>query len=318
MDYKVVAKAISLWLGSMLADVVHPDQTYTVPGRSIFDNLYLVWDLLELGCRDGLLFVLLSLDQEKAFNRSISKALCKHLASDSSLWVFSRRLSGLVLREPELRLVLSVYTNDVLLVVQDPGDLPRVEACQAIYSAASSSRSTGSRALAWWSGWLAGELPPTRASGHPSADCCVTELLLSTLSQLPELLVLQFSSRSAAKQTHRTRHKATAILSSKDIFIWKEAPIYYYFFRIKIVDKFGTRKKFPPHCMAWTVVGSFAYSGSTKTGSSGAERLNDLPKAIQEFYGKVGTGQELFFLRDKRRSSSFFNRVTCCKSLSFR
>ncbi|KAG6937224.1 hypothetical protein G0U57_010213, partial [Chelydra serpentina] len=30
-DYKVIAKAISLQLGSVLADVVHPDQTYTVP-----------------------------------------------------------------------------------------------------------------------------------------------------------------------------------------------------------------------------------------------------------------------------------------------
>ncbi|CAM2096547.1 unnamed protein product [Caretta caretta] len=68
-DYKVIAKAISLRLGSMLADMVHPDQTYTVPGRTIFDNLYLVRDLLELGCRDGLSFALLSLDQEKAFNR---------------------------------------------------------------------------------------------------------------------------------------------------------------------------------------------------------------------------------------------------------
>ncbi|CAM2097123.1 unnamed protein product [Caretta caretta] len=46
----------------------------------------------------------------------------------------------LVLREPELRLVLSAYADDVLLVVQDPGDLARVEACQAIYSAASSAR----------------------------------------------------------------------------------------------------------------------------------------------------------------------------------
>ncbi|CAM2097764.1 unnamed protein product [Caretta caretta] len=68
-DYKVVAKAISLRLGSVLVDVVHPDQTYTVPGHSIFDNLYLVWDLLELGCRDDLSFALLSLDQEKAFDR---------------------------------------------------------------------------------------------------------------------------------------------------------------------------------------------------------------------------------------------------------
>ncbi|CAM2098249.1 unnamed protein product [Caretta caretta] len=55
-DYKIVAKAISLRLGSVMADVIHPDQTYTVPGRSIFDNLFLVRDLL-------------SLDQEKAFDR---------------------------------------------------------------------------------------------------------------------------------------------------------------------------------------------------------------------------------------------------------
>ncbi|CAM5132168.1 unnamed protein product, partial [Natator depressus] len=80
-DYKIVAKAISLRLGSVLADVIHPDQTYT-----------------------------------------------------------KVRLTGLVLREPELRLVLSVYADDVLLVIQDPGDLSRVEACQAIYSAASSAR----------------------------------------------------------------------------------------------------------------------------------------------------------------------------------
>ncbi|CAM2118677.1 unnamed protein product [Caretta caretta] len=69
MDYKIVAKAISLQLGSVLADVIHPDQTYTVPDRSIFDNLFLVWDLLELGRREGLSFTLLSLDQEKAFDR---------------------------------------------------------------------------------------------------------------------------------------------------------------------------------------------------------------------------------------------------------
>ncbi|CAM2112891.1 unnamed protein product [Caretta caretta] len=121
-DYKVIAKAISLWLGSVLADMIHPDQTYTVPGCTIFDNRYLVQDLLELGCRDGLSFALLFLDQEKAFDR-----------------VDHGRLTGLVLQEPELRLVLSAYADNVLLVVQDPGDMVRVEACQAIYSAASST-----------------------------------------------------------------------------------------------------------------------------------------------------------------------------------
>ncbi|CAM2105850.1 unnamed protein product [Caretta caretta] len=176
-----------------MADVVHPDQTYTVPGRSIFDNLFLVRDLLELGRRDGLSFALLSLDQEKAFDRvdhgyllstlqafgfgpqfvsflrvlyasaeclvrlnwtltepvsfgrgvrqgcSLSGQLYA-LAIDPFLCLLRRRMTGLVLREPELRLVLSAYADDVLLVVQDPGDLARVEACQAIYSAASSAR----------------------------------------------------------------------------------------------------------------------------------------------------------------------------------
>ncbi|CAM5079193.1 unnamed protein product [Natator depressus] len=67
-DYKIVAKAILLRLGSMMADAIHPDQTYTVPGHSIFDNLFLVRDLLELRRRDSLSFALLSLDQEKAFD----------------------------------------------------------------------------------------------------------------------------------------------------------------------------------------------------------------------------------------------------------
>ncbi|CAM2120012.1 unnamed protein product [Caretta caretta] len=52
----------------MLVDIVRPDQTYTIPDCTIFDNLYLVQDFLELRCRDGRSFALLSLDQEKAFN----------------------------------------------------------------------------------------------------------------------------------------------------------------------------------------------------------------------------------------------------------
>ncbi|CAM2118640.1 unnamed protein product [Caretta caretta] len=152
-DYKIVAKAISLRLGSVMADVVHSDQTYTVPGRSIFDNLFLVRDLLELGRRDGLSFALLSLDQEKAFDRvdhgyllstlqafGFGPQFLYALAIEPFLCLLRRRMTGLVLREPELRLVLSAYADDVLLVVQDPGDLARVEACQAIYLAASSAR----------------------------------------------------------------------------------------------------------------------------------------------------------------------------------
>ncbi|CAM5095310.1 unnamed protein product [Eretmochelys imbricata] len=176
-----------------MADVIHPDQTYTVPGHSIFDNLFLVQDLLELGRRDGLSFALLSLDQEKAFHRvdhgyllstlqafrfgpqfvSFLRVLYASaeclvrlnwtltepvsfgrgvqqgcpllgqlyaLAIEPFLCLLCRRLTRLVLREPELRLVLSAYADDVLLMVQDPGYLAQVEAYQAIFSAASSAR----------------------------------------------------------------------------------------------------------------------------------------------------------------------------------
>ncbi|CAM2106593.1 unnamed protein product [Caretta caretta] len=191
-DYKIVVKAISLRLGSVMADVIHPDQTYTVPSHSIFDNLFLVRDLLELGHRDGLSFALLSLDQKKAFDRvdhgyllstlqafgfrlqfvsfvrvlyasaeclvRLNSTLTEPvsfgrgvrqgcplsgqlyaLAIEPFLCLLRRRLTGLVLRELELQLVLSAYADDMLLVVQDPGDLVRVETCQAIYSAASSA-----------------------------------------------------------------------------------------------------------------------------------------------------------------------------------
>ncbi|CAM5094450.1 unnamed protein product, partial [Eretmochelys imbricata] len=190
-DYKIIAKAISLWLGSVMADVIHPDQSYTVPGHSIFDNLFLVRDLLELGRRDGLSFAVLSLDQEKAFDRVDHGYLLGTLqafgfgpqfvsflqvlyASAECLvrlnWTLTEPVSfgrgstagvpplgltGLVLRESELRLVLSAFADDVLLVVQDPGDLARVEACQAIYSAAFSTRvnwvkSSGLAVGDWW------------------------------------------------------------------------------------------------------------------------------------------------------------------------
>ncbi|CAM2097566.1 unnamed protein product [Caretta caretta] len=56
------------------------------------------------------------------------------------IYLLHRRLTGLVLRELELQLVLLVYADDILLMVRDQGDLVQVEACQAVYSVASSAR----------------------------------------------------------------------------------------------------------------------------------------------------------------------------------
>ncbi|CAM2114427.1 unnamed protein product [Caretta caretta] len=191
MDYKVVAKAILLRLGSVLADMAHP--TRPTLSRAIFDNLYLVRDLLELGCRDGLSFTLLSLDLGEGVRQGgpwvlyadaeclvrLNWTLTKPVSFGRGVWQgcpFSgqlyalaiepflhlpcRRLTGLALQESELQLVL--YADDVLLVVQDPDNLVQVEACQAVYSEASSTQVNWvkSSGLVVGDRWQASSLPP--------------------------------------------------------------------------------------------------------------------------------------------------------------
>ncbi len=68
-DYKLFSKTLANRLAGVMDLVIHPDQTYCVPGRSIFDNISLIRDILEVSNLCNLDFGLISLDQEKAFDR---------------------------------------------------------------------------------------------------------------------------------------------------------------------------------------------------------------------------------------------------------
>ncbi|KAK3526114.1 hypothetical protein QTP70_015999, partial [Hemibagrus guttatus] len=78
-DYKLLSKALALRLTKVMERLIHQDQTYCVPDRSIFDNVYLILDILDvsrlLGLKTGLIF----LDQEKAFDRVEHEYLWKVL-----------------------------------------------------------------------------------------------------------------------------------------------------------------------------------------------------------------------------------------------
>lgn len=69
VDYKICSKAISLRLAKVLGSIVDPDQTCSVPGRSISSNLVLLRDTLAFIERTNDKGILVSLDQEKAFDR---------------------------------------------------------------------------------------------------------------------------------------------------------------------------------------------------------------------------------------------------------
>ena len=69
VDYKICSKAISVRLSKVLELIVDPDQTCYVPGRIISSNLHILRDILDYIERTDETGILLSLDQEKAFDR---------------------------------------------------------------------------------------------------------------------------------------------------------------------------------------------------------------------------------------------------------
>lgn len=68
-DYKLLSKTLANRLKTKIGSVVHTDQSYCVPERSIFDNLFLLRDLFNVSKVFNVDFGLISLDQEKAFDR---------------------------------------------------------------------------------------------------------------------------------------------------------------------------------------------------------------------------------------------------------
>ncbi|MBN3281143.1 YTX2 protein, partial [Polyodon spathula] len=68
-DLKILSKTIANRLKSVIGTVIHMDQTYCIPGRSIFDNLFFIRDFLTVSDICDFNVGMVSLDQEKAFDR---------------------------------------------------------------------------------------------------------------------------------------------------------------------------------------------------------------------------------------------------------
>ena len=69
VDYKILSKALTNRLSKVLTSIVGEDQTCSVPGRTIFDNPALFRDTLDYINLTDETRILVTLDQEKAFDR---------------------------------------------------------------------------------------------------------------------------------------------------------------------------------------------------------------------------------------------------------
>lgn len=68
-DYKLISKTITNRVKKVLEYIINPDQTCAVPGRTIFNNLHLMRNIIDYCEQKQLLLAFISLDQEKAFDR---------------------------------------------------------------------------------------------------------------------------------------------------------------------------------------------------------------------------------------------------------
>lgn len=69
IDYKIISKVISCRLGKVLPKIIGIDQTSSVKGRSIFDNIHLLRNVVDYIDQKNLSACFICLDQEKAFDR---------------------------------------------------------------------------------------------------------------------------------------------------------------------------------------------------------------------------------------------------------
>ena len=66
--YKIIAKVLAMRLSVVIKKIVSPDQTGSIKGRNIQDNLRIIQDLIEYTNRDNIPGIMCALDFKSAFN----------------------------------------------------------------------------------------------------------------------------------------------------------------------------------------------------------------------------------------------------------
>ena len=115
VDYKICLKAISLRLSKVLDTIIDPDQTCSVPGKSIASNLVLLRDVLDHNERTGETGILVSLDQEKAFDR-VDRSFLLNLLRHLGFGPFFLNCIHTLYNGANMRVIVNGFLSDTIAI----------------------------------------------------------------------------------------------------------------------------------------------------------------------------------------------------------
>ena len=113
VDYKICSKALSVRLSKVLHAIIDPDQTCSVPGRRISSNLHLLRDILDYIDRTGETGILLSLDQEKAFDR-VNRSFLENLLLCFGFGPSFRKWISTLYNGANMRIIVNGWLTDAV------------------------------------------------------------------------------------------------------------------------------------------------------------------------------------------------------------
>ena len=111
VDYKLCSKALTNRLAKILPLVINEDQSCSVPGRTIFDTLSLLRDTLDHVNITNEPGILVSLDQEKAFDR-VDRSFLSRVLEQLGLGPFFQKWISTLYSDASMKIIVNGYLTD--------------------------------------------------------------------------------------------------------------------------------------------------------------------------------------------------------------
>ena len=111
LDYKILSKALTNRLSKVLPSIVGEDQFFLIPGRTIFDNLVLFRDTLDYINLTDETGILVSLDQEKAFDR-VDRSFLSNVLQKFGFGLGFQRWISILYHDAVMRVLVNGFLTD--------------------------------------------------------------------------------------------------------------------------------------------------------------------------------------------------------------